>query len=861
MSNSSFTSERIAKVTGSQIYGTDYRSRDMGWPKCQHAVIIRFQRPTQQFVGIDLNRVPDGCRPVKVVTATELAAAGVSNDAGWLGKPFFLPLNAVGNYVGQPLGIAYFTGWDSAAAFKTGLRQGAFDPVQYGPPTLGAPIEEQDVRSLLDPLLEPSPQSPGDKYESVNYVRLGTSPPGVDEFSFFNNGKHDPAVAGPAQEAVQKIERILAAEGARVVEGSFSTATNDTSFMEPECGIAWWDKDATCLRISLGTQSPEKDRSGINSILKGAVNGAALNVDLYARPPGGGFGGRDLSPFPLLLAVTAIMADTGCSVRLKYDRFEQFQNGIKRHAFACKSRLYYKMDGTLRGYFTRMVFNGGGTPNLTAPVVGLAALQAGGPYDIPMTVISGFGYHTHGATSGSMRGFGIPQAALAIESLVDEAARVTGLDAIKMRLSQLLGPKKRDVTGYTLQHPIGIRELCELALEEPLWKNRAADKLARDTPSSTYGVGFACCMESFGTSNDSALAAVEIGPEGPRVRSSVVDMGQGSTTSVSDAVAEALGRPAVEATMSEDAIFDALGLVVKSPPTAPNETPKRNSASSASMTAFFHLHAVRAAAQVVFNESIMVAAKNLWGALPNNVQWVNGVLYSENVRSLSWRELLKEIEAAQLPTGAMIHTYFRGRFATANFSVSGQAFEIPADALAVRGANGVYTPIARTSVDYPSGDELKSMRTLYAAAGHLVAVEVNRHTGRIQVVDCVCFLDPGVIHNKSILLGQVEGGFAMGLGMALTEVLPVPLSGVAPNWNFDKYQLPRAKHLPLKSLDQVRIVPVQTDGDYPPVSKGIAEATMSTVPVAISNAVAHAIGRRINRIPIQPSDVLASLEN
>lgn len=850
--------QQLRKVRGEKIYAADLRFQDFGWASSGcHAVIIRSQDCRRQFERFSVNEVPPELRPDRLVSGNEIADAGIPLDAGWLGKSLFCLQGNVPAYVGHPLGIAYFHDWHFCKKFKEWLRQGSNDITVFSSISKEAMIE-QNVKTFLAPLLSPEVRNWGQPYGAVHHIRIAserqTDP---DIFSQFNNGFHDPTQPGDAQVALQSIQKSII--GKPCVDRMFSSETNDPSFLEPENGIAFWDSVNKCISIVFGTQSPEKDREGIKKLFKDNIE-----VDYKACPPGGGFGGRDLSSFPLYLAIAAFFVDDALPVRLAFDRFEQFQCGIKRHAFAAKASLHYNDEGQLLSFQTKMVFNGGGTPNLTSPVIGLAALQSAGAYVIPKTVISSYGFQTHGATSGSMRGFGIPQATLVIESLLDEMAISKGLDPINIRLNQIMTAGQRDVTGYMLEHHIGVKTICEMAAQEPLWIQRHERKVQLDDDTYSYGVGFACCMESYGTSRDAVFAAVEISVDGPIVYSSVVDMGQGSTTSVAEATSSILGCNAKMVTMGEDQFFDALGLeaVRDRNPTDPSHTPKRGCSSSASMTAFFHLHAVREACKIILEISLKPAAFYLWNSEPGEITCqLDGSLAADGLRTLQLEELLEMVRHLKLPTGAMVHTYFQGHFSTGTFKTSFGNFDAECDAIALKVGNNLYSRIDRGSVTYPGTDYQKSRRTLYAGAAHMVAVKINRRNGRVSIEDVISFLDPGTVHNEKILRGQVEGGFVMGLGMALTEQLPVPLDGVAKDWNWHRYFLPRITDVPLKSVQQLRIVPYEQEVGSPVVHKGIAEATMSTVPAAILNAIAHAINRRLTQVPVQASHILNALED
>src|SRR5260370_6411194 len=121
---------------------------------------------------------------------------------------------------------------------------------------------------------------------------------------------------------------------------------------------------------------------------------------------GGGFGGRDHTPFPLYVALAAIFLP-GRPVRLAHDRYQQFQGGIKRHAFKMRTRIGVdRATGKISGFAADHVLDGGGLANFSGTVAAVSAVAAIGIYDLPKVDIATVALHSRGVTAGSMRGYG-----------------------------------------------------------------------------------------------------------------------------------------------------------------------------------------------------------------------------------------------------------------------------------------------------------------------------------------------------------------------------------------------------------------------------------------------------------------------
>jgi CO/xanthine dehydrogenase Mo-binding subunit len=842
----------LPKVKGEKIYARDLRARDMpGWPgDTRHALVLRADYSDRPFLGVDVSPLAD-TPPKRVVLAEDLTRDRITASDLFL-KHLLLPKGRIAEHAGQPVAILIF---DSFRPFWTASRRvHAEGVVRYGPP--GESAARHDI------------------FGTVHYVRSAGTP--SDVFSRVKDGWHDPDAVGPEVKEPERtinlrargvrddIRQAIDGRRWRVFEGTFSTQIVDPMFMEPEAGLAWWNPRTRRLHLVTGSQSPDGDRALVLAMLgdrRCPFRPASLQyTSCY---PGGGFGGRDTSPLPLYLALASAYADG--PVRLAYSRFEQFQAGIKRHPSTITNRLAVDAQGTIQALDSSIDLGGGGEANLTGPVVQLCALSAAGPYRIPRTVIGAIGRYTDGAPGGSMRGFGVPQASFAIESLMDDVAAALGEDPIRFRLRHVLRRGERDVTGMALENHVANVEICELALAQPLWTQRDADKRRRDRPESAYGVGFACCMEAYGTMFDGSVAEVAIDPKGEIVlRSHAVDMGQGTATALAVTPLARLGAPAGRVEMGQTTYFDALGLVTKGSAEDPRWTPATFGSSSASMSAFFHVQTVEEACRVLFDHGVLPAAQALWERSPSGEpRWEGGRLVAPGLRSLALAEIAARMHRDGRVVAAMVHTFFRSRFAEADFTVDRRTERRAIDALALRrGGRSRYELIDRRNVAFPPAETTRYDRSLYASGGHVIAVEVARASGEVKILEAVSLLDPGEVIHPQLLHGQIEGGFAQGVGYALFEELPLGAAGATPDWNLHRYRVPRPGDIPLGKL-AVSLVPPPPDGivaNGPRVrKKGIAEITLSTVAPAVGNAVAHAIGRRITALPITPARVLVAL--
>ncbi|MFI5018824.1 MAG: xanthine dehydrogenase family protein molybdopterin-binding subunit, partial [Dongiales bacterium] len=695
---------------------------------------------------------------------------------------------------------------------------------------------------------------------------------GVEEFSQTRNGPSNPYAEPPAPADSEaralraKMAAVFDDPALRQFSGSYTTQVLDPMFMEPESGLAWLEPGAAgaTLHLVLGTQSTNGDIANTLGLFGAPDCPIRLTqVVLNACYPGGGFGGRDTSAFPLLLALAAAYADG--PVRIASDRFEQFAAGLKQLGSRIEQRLAVDSAGRFKAIQSRMSLQAGGANNYSQWVAELAAFTGGGSYRFDKVMIDAAAVPSAGVVAGSMRGFGGPQAFYAIECLVDEAAGALGLDAIELRQRNLLLTGDRTVTGAPLIHDMRLAEICARARAHPLWAERAATKRARDSGSMLYGVGFALANQAYGTGSDGVMAEVAIGTDGRlTVRTNCIDMGNGSATSLALSTSRHLGANAQAVEMGAAAHFAALGLQSDTtPPGNPWDDPRWTAdfmqSSSACLTGFHQVHVVEQAARLLFEAGLLPAACKLWGIAPaslgQNTRWQDGSLTAPKLPPLSLAKIARQLHADNGFAAMMVHAYSQGDWVSAEYVIDGVTRRYPLDGLSTRRAQETGWAIhERTNTTPPPPGSANYGRSLYASSGALAEVEIDRRTGRVAVTAMQSFLDAGLIIQRDLVEGQSEGAVAMGIGYALLEDLPLLGDGAGSGrWNLDRYHVARWADMPLGKIGLDLLPAVEDTG------KGIAEAVLCPIAPAIANAVAHATGQRFRDLPITAEKIRKAL--
>ncbi|MGE3529369.1 MAG: xanthine dehydrogenase family protein molybdopterin-binding subunit [Methyloceanibacter sp.] len=838
----------LAKVTGQKIYARDFRPIDLpDWPaKFRHALVVCAPFVGRVFEGLDLDQLPKELQPAVAITAADLTrdAIGLAEEDYPEGD-YLVPSGKPPLYLGQAVAILLY---DELPACK-----GAKEQIVSNGKTIRA--------GNAVPLPDPVSYTP-----ETSIIHAVTRESGHQQFAQTIHGPVHPSEPGAknqeAMDLINMISESLESSGLDIYHQTYETPVIDPMFMEPESGLAWFDRKAKTLRMLIGTQSPGYDVAAARALF--APQTCAFEIDdvhLYAAYPGGGFGGRDTSILCLYLALAAAYSDT--PIRIANDRFQQFQTGIKRHAAKIELTAGVSKDNLIEVFRNNSLLDGGGRRNVSNYVANVTGVTGTGVYRAPLADVWSRAMRTTSQVAGSMRGFGSFQSTFAVESMVDEIAIARGLDPLAFRRLNLLKPGDSIVTGAP-RTPPGLTDICERALAHPLWTNRAADQARLSTADERYGVGASLAMKNFGSGADAVMSQVRILPDGRiTVATNNIDMGQGSATAHALMTGKALGRNADDIDMGRTEIFRALELVgsLDEQPANPRWTPIVWNSTKATAGVGRWLHATEQASDVLLKVAILPAARSLWGSSAEkigvaDVSWSEGRLASAGFQPIAFSALAAELYAKKLATSAMVHAFFSGRWIEADYTVDGITDRWKIDALAIqRGDQPAYVLIDRQNPKLFTTESMWEQNgQSFSAAGAIAAVKVNRKTGAVRLVKGVHLLAPGTVVQPDLLEGQMDGGWAMGVGHALLEELPVDATGGANGkWNLNRYHVALSGDCAIHDVEKILIPPDAQD----PSPRGIAELVLTPVPAAISNAVTHAIGHRFRSLPITSERVRA----
>lgn len=260
------------------------------------------------------------------------------------------------------------------------------------------------------------------------------------------------------------VEKALA-QSYRVFEGRYTTQAIEHAPMEPFTSIADWDANgrltihATIGRISLA-------RVDIARVLKMPIS----RIRVVGTIVGGNFGGKNEIRHEPVLALLAKKA--GRPVKGRFTRVDEFIASTIRHPFIMDYKTGVNKEGRILGRKMRLIADGGAYGSFSETTIGKAAILAAGPYQIENVSCEGYVIYTNKTTSGSMRGFGVPQVCFAYESQMDDIARELGIDPIELRLRNAFKEGSMSATGQVL-HDVKIKESLENAARKFGWEARS----------------------------------------------------------------------------------------------------------------------------------------------------------------------------------------------------------------------------------------------------------------------------------------------------------------------------------------------------------------------------------------------------
>jgi aldehyde oxidoreductase len=576
-----------------------------------------------------------------------------------------------------------------------------------------------------------------------------------------------------------------------VVESRFETGFVEHAYIEPEAGFARRVGDR--IEVQVSTQAPHHHRDDIAKIL--GISPEAVRV--LPTAVGGGFGSKlDMSVQPFVALAAWLLRRP---VRMVWSRPESMMASTKRHPARMRSRIGATRDGRLVAIDFEADFNTGAYSSWGPTVANRVPVHASGPYYVPHYRARSRAVHTNLVPAGAFRGFGVPQLTLAQEQLMDELAEKLGMDALEFRFLNALRPDQPTATGQVLGAGCGIRQCFEALRSE--WRRRREEARAFNEQNVAgalrRGVGIAGMWYGCGNTSLPNPSTMRVGLKSDgrvALHQGAVDIGQGSNTVIAQILADALGVP-----------IGCIDLL----PADTDITPDCGKTSASRQT-------------FVSGKAAELAGRQLRAEILRQANAGEGARLSFEEGRVTVREGDHErvLWLESLPLDA------RGYVLSAEAT-----FDPPTTPLDADGQGDPYA--------------------VYGFGAHLAEVEVDLELGTTRLIGLLAAHDVGRAVNPMLIEGQIEGGVAQGLGMALMEEF-IPGRGE----NLHDYLIPSAGDMP--KIEFVLIEDAAPAGPFG--AKGIGEQALIPTAPAIFNAIYHATGVRLRRAPATPDRLRAAIK-
>jgi aldehyde oxidoreductase len=440
-------------------------------------------------------------------------------------------------------------------------------------------------------------------------------------------------------------------------------------------------------------------------------------------------------------------------------------------------------------------FNTGAYASWGPTVANRVPIHASGPYHVPHVRALTRAVYTNGPICGAFRGFGVPQSTIVHEALLDELAERCGIDRLEFRHRNALRAGQPTATGQVLKASAGLAQCLEAL--RPRWSAAGAEVAtfnASTVGRTRRGIGIACMWYGIGNTviaNPSTMRA-GLRPDG-RVLfyNGAMDIGQGSSTTLAQVLADALG-------LSLDAIDFIMG---------DTDLTYDAGKTSASRQAFVSGNAARLAGESLRRRMIALAEC----ADDARLRLEPGRLVAADANG---EHVVDLTELPRDPRGDVL--FGEGTF------------------------NPPTTPMNADGQGVPYAS--------YGFAAQMAEVEVDLDLGTTKVLRITAAHDVGRALNPTQVEGQVHGGVAQGLGLALMEEYHAGRTD-----NLHDYLIPTIGDIP--PIDVILIEDHEPIGPYG--AKGVGEPALIPTAPAIFGAIHHATGVRIRHAPATPDRLRA----
>lgn len=325
-----------------------------------------------------------------------------------------------------------------------------------------------------------------------------------------------------------------------IFEDTFYMPVQSHGYLENESAHTYIDEQGRLALIS-STQNAFDDRRVLASVLDLPLE----KITSKAATVGGAFGGKDGNTAQIYSAIATWF--TKRPAQYIYSREENIRYGMKRHSAVVKVKIGFDDQGLMQALTGRIFLDTGAYALLGPAVLELGTEHMTGPYYIPNIDLDGWLVYTNHTPASAMRGFGGPQAVIAVEALLDRAAEKYGISKLEIRRINALHQHQSGPMGAEMKYSFGFDEALDLLTTTDLYQEMVQH------PEPGFGYGIGCAIKSFGMGKgtpDKCICEIErIHDDGQKddssddrfiIHISMIDIGQGLETACTMMAADAL---------------------------------------------------------------------------------------------------------------------------------------------------------------------------------------------------------------------------------------------------------------------------------------------------------------------------------
>jgi len=515
-------------------------------------------------------------------------------------------------------------------------------------------------------------------------------------------------------------------------------------------------------------------------------------VRIYLAGVGGAFGAREDVHMQIHACMLAL--HTGRPVKMSYGREESFFGHVHRHPSRIWMRHGANRDGRLVSVRVRLLIDGGAYASSSSAVIGNASTFACGPYEVPNALVEGTCVYTNNPPCGAMRGFGAVQACFGFEAQMDKLAKALGMDPVEIRVQNALSPGSVLPTGQVIRGSAPVREVIErcasIPMPEPPPTAPGDRRDAVTLPGSVAG-----------------------------------NVGRGE--SIRRGVGFAVGYKNIAYSEGFDDSSEARVTLSRGPGGAPVAEVH---CAAAEVGQGVHTILAQIAREELGVDNVVLHPSDTFVGSAGSSSASRQTMMSGGAVQLACRAVKDALDAR---AGREVGPTELSQFLDEPITATRVFHHRPTEPLGHDGQGDVHVTLA--------------------FAAERAVVEVDTDLGLVRVVQIAAAQDVGRAINPQSVFGQIEGGSAQGLGLALMEEIQVR-DGIVVNPSFTDYLIPTIADMPDVRAEILELA--QPGAPYG--LNGVGEPPTIASTAAVLAALRNATGNPLMRVPVRPDDLIAA---